>query len=438
MMRRLAAACVAVLLMFQASPAQATVTTSYWLYCAMPYLSTGFGPLTQCTQVSATRTTARVVLYSPITGQFSAQTEWLNVVDAQVKWHTGLATGYAALETPFGPAVWSTQYRNGNSEGRFGTINLITGLFYPSGDWLPAVPAGGGQATIPATGGMAIRVTGAAQSTTNTFLTLQVNLCSGGTDSTVPTCGVEGAVAEARSLIQSRGPALVTLNEACEPDAMNRLFPAMLDEHPDEWQFWTFMPAGNRTSQQAVKCEDGNDQAVRGRYGNSVLGRLFAPLTGGPHFRYAGLIFPDDTTNLKELQDPLKSELRSWVCVDVNHRHWGCAAHLDSKSGLGENTAEERRVAFNQCNYLTKAVIPFIQAAEGYHPTVYASDLNLVYSPGATYNAQECVPANWFRKGDGNLQHTMATNEFGFVTTEKVPLDGSDHDAWLVTLTSPA
>src|SRR5688572_10714198 len=121
-------------------------------------------------------------------------------------------------------------------------------------------------------------------STTNTFLSMQVNLCSGGTDSTVPACGVEGAVNEARSLIQSRGPAMVTLNEACEPDVANRLFPAMLDEHPDEWQFWAFMPAGSRTTQQAVRCEDGNDNAVRGRYGNSVLGRLFAPLAGRPHF----------------------------------------------------------------------------------------------------------------------------------------------------------
>jgi hypothetical protein len=401
----------------------------------MPYLLSAFGPLAQCTQVGAARTTARTVFYSPLTGQVSAQTDWLNI-SGTASWTTGMrassdgaaiaiATGYAALETPFGPAVWSTQYRDNNSEGRAGVVNLITGQFYPGGNgaWLPTVPAAGGAAVeSPATAGMAIRHTGAAPPADGNLLSMQVNLCSGGTDATRDRCGVTGAVNETRALINENRPELVTLNESCEPDVINRLFTDLLNVHPDEWQFWSFVPATNRPTSQPVRCEDANDNPVRGRYGNSVIGRLFAPLAGGPHLSHIGLQYPKENG----LQNPDSPELRSWVCVDVNHRHWGCTTHLDSRSAA---------VALDQCEYLTGAVIPFIKAAQGTHPTVMAGDLNLRFDPGDDFDVQQCVPAGWFRVGDGSLQHTMATDGYRVASSRRVPLDGSDHDAWLVELT---
>lgn len=111
------------------------------IYCPYPYLSTGYGPLAQCTQTSGGR--ARAGFYSPVTGGFSPSTGWRDVV--QFGWYErtvtatdgfrGTALGYARLATGYGPVVYATQYRNGTSQARWGNVNLISGLFYPSSGW---------------------------------------------------------------------------------------------------------------------------------------------------------------------------------------------------------------------------------------------------------------------------------------------------------------
>lgn len=109
--------------------------------CPMPYLSTAYAALAQCTESSNGR--ARIGWYSPFTDVFDSNTGWMKIVDH--RWYdspalatdgiSGHARGYATVETPYGPAVWVTQYRDG--EGRWGLVNLITGKFYESQGWQP-------------------------------------------------------------------------------------------------------------------------------------------------------------------------------------------------------------------------------------------------------------------------------------------------------------
>lgn len=109
--------------------------------CAYLYLSTGYGPLTQCALVFGGVGVA--AYYSPFTGQYSPTTGPLTVevptpyvlfvmgADGQV----GTFSGHTSFITAFGSTVYGAQYDNGR--GRFGNVNLITGLFYPSSGWLP-------------------------------------------------------------------------------------------------------------------------------------------------------------------------------------------------------------------------------------------------------------------------------------------------------------
>jgi hypothetical protein len=88
--------------------------------------------------------------------------------------------------------------------------------------------------------------------------------------------------------------------------------------------------------------------------------------------------------------EPQNDERRSRTCVDANHVCWGCTTHLDV-------TSEANALA--SCNHQAKAVIPFIQAADGYHPTAPGGDFNLHLDPGGDFDVHTCVPDGWFRKG---------------------------------------
>jgi endonuclease/exonuclease/phosphatase family metal-dependent hydrolase len=181
----------------------------------------------------------------------------------------------------------------------------------------------------------------------------------------------------------------------------------MAQRWPNEWVFWGFMPAGNRRTGKEYLCKNGD------AYGIGILGRLFT--TSTPTVTAHGHNYPPDR------QDPSDNELRSWLCVDANHSYWGCTTHL--LQGGGQTTLD-------QCDFLTKQVI-------AHQPTVVAGDLNLRYQPGTRFNVQQCVPSGWFRKGDGDVQHTMATNDFTFNGSRKLPMKFTDHPAWAVSLTKP-
>lgn len=84
--------------------------------CPLPYLSTGYGPLAQCTQVSGA--SGRAGFYSPLTGQFSPTTGWLPVhAVGWYSWNSGTIRGWTSLQTAYGPAVWATQYSGGPAGG---------------------------------------------------------------------------------------------------------------------------------------------------------------------------------------------------------------------------------------------------------------------------------------------------------------------------------
>jgi hypothetical protein len=111
--------------------------------CAFRYLSTGFGPLTLCGNVTGALGFA--AYYSPVTGQYSPATGFLPVEvhtpyvhfgpgsDGQV----GTFWGHTSFTTAFGPTVYGIQYEDGYGRGRFGNLNFVTALFYPSSGWLP-------------------------------------------------------------------------------------------------------------------------------------------------------------------------------------------------------------------------------------------------------------------------------------------------------------
>lgn len=270
----------------------------------------------------------------------------------------------------------------------------------------PAPP----NAPLTAETGIAIRHdggTGATPSATP-FVALQLNLCDSGF-ATRPgnNCYAGGrSIPEAFKVILDTAPSLVTLNEVCREDVRTSLSPAMAQLWPNEWVFWGFMPAGNRRTGKAYLCKNGD------AYGIGMLGRLYTPTT--PTVTAHGQNYPPDS------QDPNDNELRSWLCVDANHSYRGCTTHLHQGGQL----------ALDQCTFLAKQVIP-------YHPAVLAGDLNLKYQPGDRFNVQQCVPSGWFRQGDGDVQHTMATNDFTLNGTRRLPLEFTDHPAWLVSLTKP-
>jgi hypothetical protein len=96
------------------------------------YLRTGYGPIARCTQVSGYA--GRPGFRSSITGVFGPSTGWMPVHHVGwYSWNYGTIVGYTSLQTGYGPTVWATQRSGG--WGRWGTVNLITGIFYPEGGW---------------------------------------------------------------------------------------------------------------------------------------------------------------------------------------------------------------------------------------------------------------------------------------------------------------
>lgn len=280
----------------------------------------------------------------------------------------------------------------------------------------PASPAGSvaGQVNVGIR-----RESGVVTPAARPFLTLQMNLCNSGHAG----CYEDGkSIPEAYRVILDWAPALVTLNEICLED-VRTLFEAMLQLWPNEYVFYAFRAAGDRrTPGQPFTCTNGDS------YGIGMLGRLFT--SSPPDVKPYWDLYPDNWTTEprdKWLQDPNQNELRAWLCVDANRAYYGCTTHLRRHGG---------QIALNQCNFLTKGVVALLHAGR-YLPTVVAGDLNLRYAPGEQFNVQKCVPSGWFRKGDGAVQHTMATDDFTFNGTHPVPMTYTDHPAWVVSLTKP-
>jgi hypothetical protein len=241
------------------------------------------------------------------------------------------------------------------------------------------------------------------------FHALQLNLCNSGK----ARCYAGGqAVYEGGDLIYYLAPDVVTLNEICSIDLPNYLQPSLAEAWPDDWTYSVFYPALNKSTGQPIMCTNG------GQFGNAVLGRVPAALWQGVN-GWAGEYATQDSGN----------EVRTFACGYAVGDHLSCATHL---------SAESEPIALTQCRALTFTAVPYIRSQEGISgKTIVGGDFNLEYDTSDPENAQNCVPSGHTRKGDGDVQHIIFSNDLAFVSRSTYGLSYTDHPALLVRLTKP-
>jgi hypothetical protein len=111
--------------------------------------------------------------------------------------------------------------------------------------------------------------------------------------------------------------------------------------------------------------------------------------------------------------------MRVWACLPAGSLS-ACTTHLSARTGS---------VALAQCKELLGRAV----GLPG--PTVVSGDMNLRYQ--GSPNVQDCNPAGFYRKGDGNVQHVFASTSLTFVSGTTISMSGTtDHPAWLVTVTA--
>lgn len=138
---------VTVLVPAQAANAANCIATKHdqddWHYVT-PYVNTGaYGKLTPITvETDNFHIYGRTGMVSPLV-QLSLEPGtktvhrwewWQNLVKANDDGNRYTTIGFGSFHTPYGPTVWATQFRGtgcAGKQGRWGTWNLITGLFYP-------------------------------------------------------------------------------------------------------------------------------------------------------------------------------------------------------------------------------------------------------------------------------------------------------------------
>jgi endonuclease/exonuclease/phosphatase family metal-dependent hydrolase len=241
------------------------------------------------------------------------------------------------------------------------------------------------------------------------FWELQLNLCNSG----IAGCYSQGrSITEAGDLISQVRPNLVTLNEICANDLPDRLAPSLARAWPGDRIYYVFNPAVRRDTGTPVKCNNGQD------YGNAVLGRVPAATYRGVN-AWRGTYTTQDSGN----------EQRTFACAYAVGDHLACATHLSASS---------EPVALAQCRALLFDAVPNIRSVEGVSGrTVVGGDFNLEYDTADPENAQNCVPSGHIRKGDGDVQHVVFSNDIAFVGTTRYALRYTDHDGFLVRLTKP-
>lgn len=257
--------------------------------------------------------------------------------------------------------------------------------------------------------------TAVAPAAASPFEVFQFNLCNSGH----AECYEDGtSIPAAVNLIKFLPPYTLTLNEICEDD-VQVLFNAFMTG----WQrrstvayygFWLFKPVERPGGDSAVTCT--NDE----RYGIAVMGYV-------PSSRWQGLQTRSAAYD-GVLQDP-GDEWRVWACAYPTGNYVACVTHLTN--GNDEN-------AFWQCNDLLFSTIPSLWDDWGERRTTLGGDFNLEYLPGYDWNIQNCVPSGWFRKGDGEVQHVMASSHYA-PNGDQIVLDmggTTDHPALLVQMTT--
>lgn len=233
-----------------------------------------------------------------------------------------------------------------------------------------------------------LAVTSTATAAT-TVKVLQLNICHSG----VAGCytGAEPVMAKAVSVIGSTKPQVLSVNEACSGDVA-RLQAAMGASQ-------AVFVAAQRRDGAPVTCTNGQ------QYGNIVI--VVSALAGSTPA--TGRYTAQDSGN----------EMRVWACLPAGALS-ACTTHLSASSGS---------VALAQCKELLARAV----GLPG--PTVVSGDMNLRYQ--GSPNVQDCNPAGFYRKGDGDVQHVFASTNLTFVSGTKISMSGTtDHPAWLVTVTA--
>ncbi len=234
------------------------------------------------------------------------------------------------------------------------------------------------------------------------FRVLQLNLCNSG----FAGCYDNGlAIPEGGAAIKAAAPDVVTLNEICQDD-LAQLSSAMTVAFPGRTVVSAFKAAGDRRTNAPYKCKNGQD------YGIGLVVHVPGNYVG--HKVVSGLYASQDTSS---------AEQRAWLCIEATDSFYACTTHLAT---IGS-------VAMSQCKDLMNNIIPSVRGS--YAPTVVGADLNLKFA--GSPNAQECVPSGYFRKGDGDVQHILATTDFTFSSSSLVAMTHTDHDGWFVALTAP-
>jgi hypothetical protein len=237
------------------------------------------------------------------------------------------------------------------------------------------------------------------------FWLLQMNLCNSG----FASCYENGqSVPEAATVIQNNAPDIVTLNEVCQPDVA-QLATTLSNVYAGSTVVWAFKAAQDRRTNAPYKCKNGQD------YGNGVIAHIPAPFNG--YQTFSGVYAAQDTASAEE---------RSWLCLYAIGNFYACTTHLASTSGT---------VALDQCKDLTNNLIPQVRAPGGFAPTVLGGDWNLKFH--GSPDAQACVPAGYYRKGDGDVQHIMVTSDLVFSSSKSIAMHHTDHDGWFVAVTAP-
>jgi hypothetical protein len=240
------------------------------------------------------------------------------------------------------------------------------------------------------------------------FKALQLNLCNSG----FAGCFHDGdSIPEGGELIYNTAPNVVTVNEICSNDVAE-LRSYLAEAWPGDYTYTAFMPAIDNSKNTAFKCKNNFF------YGSAVIGRVAASSWKGLGAAYGGKYTAQDS----------KNEARTFVCAYASGAQFACATHLSS---------DAESIALAQCKALMFDAVPYLKGLAGASgKTVVGGDFNLEYDQADPENVQKCVPNGYTRKGDGSVQHVIFSNDLHFESTKKYGLTNTDHDGFLVKLTT--
>lgn len=250
-----------------------------------------------------------------------------------------------------------------------------------------------------------ITATRTAAAEPKTITVLQLNLCNSG-HADCFDLNKDKAVGEAIMKINAMNPKphVITLNEICRKDVKtiaNATGYAVGDSN-----FVSVLERRNDGSTTNFKCEN------RTGYENEDFGIGFFVRDHGE--------LTNAMSRAYTAQDMSSKEVRIMTCAAYQRLNV-CTTHL---------VARAEKIASEQCKELREYAADNARR----QPTVVAGDFNLKYDEKSDNNVQKCVPGGFFRKGDGDVQHVMASGHFEFVSRRIVKLEHTDHGGLAVTI----